>query len=49
MKVECHRCKHKWDYRGEKANLLKKGFLKKKYEYPLYVSCPSCHTSVKIN
>jgi hypothetical protein len=40
MKVKCKRCKHLWEYKGEKTKLMKK--------YPQYISCPICNTSVKL-
>ena len=38
--MRCKRCDHVWEYDGEKIKLIKK--------YPQYVSCPKCHTSVKL-
>jgi len=38
MKQQCQRCKHEWNYTGEKGNK----------EYPEFVTCPICMTSVKL-
>lgn len=39
MKKECKRCKHKWEYTGNKKPLK---------EYPVYVTCPKCRTLVRL-
>lgn len=38
MKLRCKRCERDWDYQGE---VIPK-------EFPQYVSCPRCKTSVKL-
>ena len=40
MKVKCHRCGKEWEYKGEKEELAK--------QYPQYISCSKCNTSVKL-
>jgi Zn finger protein HypA/HybF involved in hydrogenase expression len=40
VKLKCQRCKHEWEYQGSK--------LKEKVDYPLFVQCPKCRTSVKL-
>lgn len=38
--VQCHRCKHKWNYKGKKIN--------SKNNYAQFVSCPKCRTTTKL-
>lgn len=39
MKIKCNRCKHEWDYTGEKKSTKK---------IPAYTSCSMCRASVRI-
>jgi rubredoxin len=39
LPMNCPRCKRDWIYDGDKIPTKK---------YPQYVTCPTCHTSVKI-
>jgi hypothetical protein len=39
MELQCKRCRHTWNYRGQKQP---------NGEYPLYVTCPRCRTVVKL-
>jgi len=39
MELECKRCRHKWNYQGNKQPTA---------SFPLYVSCPRCRTVVKL-
>ena len=39
MKLKCKRCVKEWDYDGKK---------KPNDKYPVYVACPTCRTSVKL-
>lgn len=39
MKLKCQRCKFEWNYSGQK---------KINKDYPIYVACPRCRTSVKL-
>jgi len=39
MKMQCPRCKNKWNYKGKK---------KKNKKYPIYISCSTCHYSIKV-
>lgn len=41
VKQKCHRCRHEWEYKGKK--------LKQKVNYPQYVQCPKCRTTIKLN
>lgn len=40
MKIKCQRCGNEWDYDGDKIRIVK--------NYPQYVSCSKCRTSVKL-
>ena len=40
MKMKCKRCGKEWEYKGKK---------KVHKEYTQYVTCPKCHTSIKLN
>lgn len=39
MNLKCKRCEKEWDYDGDK---------KPNDDYPVYVACPRCRTSVKL-
>lgn len=39
MDIKCHRCKHEWDYSGNKSP---------KSKYSVFVVCPNCRTSVNL-
>lgn len=39
MILTCPRCKNRWDYRGKKTP---------QKEYTVWVACPRCRTSVKL-
>jgi len=39
MEAKCQRCKLVWDYAGDK---------KPNKNYPVYVICPRCRTTVKL-
>lgn len=41
IKVKCQRCDHSWIYKGGKLEMLKT-------ISAIYVGCPHCKTSVKI-
>lgn len=40
MEATCKRCQHTWNYKGKKLELPG--------DFPIYVLCPSCKTSVVI-
>ena len=39
--LKCPRCEHEWSYTGKKLEM--------QVIFPLYVSCPLCRTSVRLN
>jgi len=39
MKVKCKKCKKIWHYKGKKKPSTK---------YYVFVSCPDCHSNVKL-
>lgn len=39
MNLKCKRCKKEWEYTGDK---------KPNNNYPIFVACPVCKTSVKL-
>ena len=39
--IVCKRCGHKWNYKGKK--------LLRTDNYPKYIGCPNCKTSIKID
>jgi len=39
MEVKCKRCKLVWNYTGDK---------KPNKDYPVYIICPRCRTTVKL-
>ena len=39
-KLKCKRCNHEWEYTGSK--------LDEEVDYPQFVQCPKCRTSVKL-
>lgn len=39
MELNCHRCKKVWEYKGN---------IKPNKDYPQYVSCPRCKTSIRV-
>lgn len=39
MKTICQRCKHEWEYTGQKGS----------QSYSEFVTCPKCFTKVRLN
>ena len=41
ISAKCGRCEHRWTYHGKKEN--------NNGNFPIYVCCPQCRTSVRLN